>query len=110
MPSNMQTENSTRQNAGGPHRLESGMARMVIRAAQSWVTRQGLKLAAATSAMVFAYLHGRYDLHDDTALQIAAGAGAVVTGILEISLSFLNMKLAPKAEPVEEQTPTNTNT
>lgn len=93
------------QNGGDGNRLGGGLARWIVKIAQSWVTRQALKMAAAASTIVCGYLVGNLHLSEDKATTIAAGAAALITGGVELALSYLNMKLAPKALPVD---PTDT--
>lgn len=87
-------------NGGDGDRLSHGMQDWILGLAKRWIQRLGLKLTAVVCAMVYGYLHGKYDLSDETVGTIAAGAGALITGVSELILSYINMKNAKKALPL----------
>lgn len=99
-PGNLEFD-AIKANAGDSDRLGHGMREWILGLVKRWIQRLGLKLAAAACTFAYGYLHGRYDLTDETVGTIAAGAGALVAGLSEIILSYINMKTAKKALPVE---------
>lgn len=102
MPANMDSENRTaKQNDGDHNRIDIPLARKVIDFAQSWLRRLSLKMTAAAATAVSAYVFGKWGFSQDNSVAVGAGVAAILSGGVEIALSYLNMKLAPKAQPVE---------
>jgi hypothetical protein len=96
MPANIQPPSPSTE---GRTTLVDRLEQRVLNWGRSWLMRQVLKLIAAVCTIVTAYLHGK-GFDDDTITKITVGIAAAITGGSEILWSFIQMRFAKKALPV----------